>query len=246
VGKNHELLGMRLTYDMRENVSAIISQWNPAFWQDISVNNAKELACRAHLGYAKGKQVGRIVEEGADWAVEYFRKGETRKFGWYKLFFHGLLLCLILNDRARIERLCQWARPTRKPDYNPILPDEMQLFCLCVASLFQKNPAPGFESLAAKVAATRNKEIRLLSRAFDAVRKSDPIAFEKAILECIKFQQTKPRPEPDAYFMEDWLPLHANLVYLAGLQSGLKAPKYPAKVSAYLMTPESVGIGRKA
>jgi hypothetical protein len=45
--------------------------------------------------------------------------------------------------------------------------------------------------------------------------------------------------------MEDWLPLHANTVFLAGLQLGLKRPKYPDNIAAYLMTPESVGFGRK-
>ena len=53
---------------------------------------------------------------------------------------------------------------------------------------------------------------------------------------------SKPKPDPDAYFMEDWLPLHANTIYLAGLTRGLNRPNYPPEIAAYLMTPESVGF----
>jgi hypothetical protein len=242
---NSEIIGVRIDYDMQENVANIIRDWNPEFWREHSVNNAKELACRAHLGYAKGEDICRIVREGANWAVAYFEEGDTKKYGWYNLLSHGLLLCLLINNEILRNTLCNWAKPGKKPDYNPVLPNEIQLLYLCIASLFQEKPARQFEMLAAKVAANRNKEIRLVSRAFDAVKKPDQAEFENAILECVEYHKTKPKPDPDAYFLEDWLPLHGNTIYLAGLQLGLKAPKYPANIAAYLMTPESVGFKSK-
>jgi hypothetical protein len=75
----------------------------------------------------------------------------------------------------------------------------------------------------------------------DAVVARDQSAFAAAVEGCVRHHMTKPRPSPAATFLEDWLPLHANTIYLAGLALGLERPAFPRPVGAYLMTPESVG-----
>lgn len=243
--KAYELVGMQLTYDMGENIKAVIEGFVPEILADTTVNDAKELACRIHLGYASPDDVVRsIIQRGADWAVEYFRKGDVREIrgGWYHPLSYGLLLCLLIQDNRKVASLCSWPKPTKRPEYKGPLEDEIQLMYLVLGSLFQQSPDKRFENLRTKIAASRLKNVRVLSRALDAVVARDQNAFANAIEECVKHHMTKPKPEPDAYFMEDWLPLHANTIYLAGLQLGLDRPDYPPEVAAYLMTPESVGF----
>lgn len=242
---NYEILGMRLSYDMRENIEAIVNQFDPALLQNIAPNDSKEVACRIHLGYSPpSPKTRKILEEGAGWCVEHFQRGDTRDVvgGWFDPLFYGMVLCLLTKDTAKLRSICSWAKPTKRPEYKGPLEDEVQLLYLVLASLFQDKPDKRFEKVRDKIAANRSKNVRVLSKALDAVISRDQEAFAAAIEACVKHHMTKPKPDPAAYFMEDWLPLHANTIYLAGLALGLHRPNYPPEVAAYLMTPESVGF----
>ena len=138
--------------------------------------------------------------------------------------------------------ICSWATPKKRTEYKGPLEDEMQLLYLVLASLFQDKPDKGFEKLRAKIAASRNKNVHVLSKALNAVIERDQDAFAAAIESAVRHQMTKPKPACDATYMEDWLPLHANAVYLVGLALGLKKPTFSSPIDAYLMTPETVGF----
>lgn len=152
-------------------------------------------------------------------------------------------MCFLTNDVDGLHVITGWAKPTRKPDYNPVLPDEFQYLYLILGSLFQDKASPGFKKLLERITSKRHKELRLLAQALVAIEERDQEQFEKSIDACVRHHMTKPKPGPSASFMEDWLPLHANTIYLAGLELGLGRPDYPAEIAAYLMTPESVGFG---
>jgi hypothetical protein len=244
--KNYEVIAVRLDYDMAGNVAALIEQFDPQLLQNQTPNDAKELAARVHLGFASATDRTRaILTEGACWTVEYFSRGDVResKGGWFRPFSRGMLLCLLIQSYEKLKSLCSWVKPTRKPEYQGPLADENQLMYLILGSLFREDPAKGFDRLGAKIDACRIKEVRLLKKALDAVANRDEGAYPTAIEACVRHHMTKPKPAPDGYFMEDWLPLHANTIYLAGLQLGLQRPDYPTEIAAYLMRPETVGFG---
>lgn len=242
---NSEIIGIKLSYDMNENLKAIVEHFDPEFWQDAAPNEAKELACRVHLGFgAPDARIRRIVQQGAEWVHSYLAKGDTHeiKGGWYHPLSRGMLLCLLTNDEAKLRSICSWAKPTKRPEYKGPLEDEIQLLYLVLASLFQDKPDKRFEKLWEKIGANRSKSVRVLSKALDAVISRDQEAFNTAIEACVRHHMTKPKPDPGAYFMEDWLPLHTNTICLVGLALGLNRPNYPPEIAAYLMTPESVGF----
>ena len=245
--KNYEIIGMRLDYDVVEQIRIASSQFDLQLLQDLAPNDAKETACYIHLGFVPATdELRSIIKQGADWVVEYFKKGDVRevKGGWYHPLFHGMLLCLLIDDDSKLRSICSWATPRKRPEYKGPLPDEIQLMYLVLASFFQENPSKGFERLRTKIAACRTREVRLLSKALTAMAERDEGEFARAIQKCVEHHKRKPKPDPDAFFMEDWLPLHANVVYLVGLKLGLERPEYPDQIQAYLMTPESVGFGR--
>lgn len=237
---------MQLSYNVDECIERCIAEFDPVLSGSSTPNDAKELACRAHMGYCDSGRLRNIILQGADWAVKHLEKGDTREMvgGWYHPLSRGMLLCLLTNDTLRLKRLCAWAKPTKKPEYKGPLEDEIQLLYLVLSSLFQTAPDKKFEMLRQKIAACRVRNVKLLSNALDAVINGDQQSFGKAIEEYIKYHKSKPKPAQDAYFMEDWLPLHANVIYLIGLQRGLKPPDYPPEIAAYLMTPETVGFGK--
>jgi hypothetical protein len=243
--ENHEIIGMQLTYDVGEWANRCLERFVSHRMSDLTLNDAKEDACMVHLGFVAPDKLPDIVRQAADCAVEYFEKGDTREInsGWYHPLFYGLLLCLLIGDERKIVSLCSWATPTKRLEYEGAVEDEIQWLYLVLASFFQEKPDKRFEKLRAKIAACRTKNVRVLSHALDAVAERDQADFAKAIEACVRHHMTKPKPKPDGHFMEYWLPLHANVIYLAGLHLGLDKPAYPPEIAAYLMTPASVGFG---
>lgn len=243
--KNWELIGVQLDFDVVEASRRALARFDPELLQNLIANDGKEVACYLHLGFVPPTDELRdIIRQGAEWAVEYFRKGDVReiKGGWFHPLWYGMLLCLVIDDEEKLRSLCSWATPRKRPEYKGPLPDEIQLMYLVLASFFQERPVKGFDRLRAKIAACRTREVRLLSNALSAVAERDAGEFAVAIRKCVERHKRKPKPDPDVFFMEDWLPLHANVVYLVGLKLGLERPSYPDNIGAYLMTPESVGF----
>lgn len=241
---NYQLIGIQLTYDMAEEVKAILATFDPTNFSDMTLNLVKELVCRVHLGYASPGCVPDLVRQSVDWAVNYFEAGDTHwtKGGWFGPLSLGLLLGLLLGEDKKIFSLCSWAKPNRRLHYQGPLEDEIQRLYLVLASLFQEHSDSRFEKVRKKIAACRTRNVRVLSRALEAVANRDDEGFAPAIEACVKHHLTKPKPRPDAHYMEDWLPLHANTIYLAGIRLGLPRPQYAPAIAAYLMTPESVGF----
>lgn len=129
----YKIIGMQLSYDMTENVRVIVEEFDPEFWQETTPNNAKELACRIHLGYAPpNARTREILREGAEWVCRYLAKGDTRdiKGGWYHPLSRGMLLSLLIKDTEKLRSICSWAKPTKRPEYKGPLEDEIQLSIL--------------------------------------------------------------------------------------------------------------------
>ncbi len=113
---------------------------------------------------------------------------------------------------------------------------------LLIASQFQSDPPPGFDELMNKISACRVRQVRLLCKALTAVIDRDSPGFSVAIQKCVEYQKSRPKPEPKDFSAEDWLPLHANVIYLTGLKLGLDNLNSSDDIAAHLMTPESVGL----
>lgn len=244
---NHKIIGIQLAYDMKKSVRELVNSFHPDLLDEVTPLDGKEIAYSVHLGYVTPDDVLRdIMRRGADCAIAHFEeKGDTRKdHGSY--LYQGLMLCLLMGDRTRLVRLCACITPRKRPiqfGWPFEEEDEIYWIYLVLAGFFQEKPDKRFDKLRAAIAACRTRNVRVLSRALEAVAQRDEEAFAPAIQACVEHHRTKPKPRPDWRLLGDWMPRHANAIYLAGLCLGLKQPTYPPEIAAYLMTPESVGFG---
>lgn len=206
-----------------------------------------------HLGFKFLPEYISFVKSTPPQVAMYIVGEDFAIDGWYWAFTRGLLLSLLAGDDDSLQQLCDWSKPkVKRDDYCPA--DEEELLApLIVASLFQKKPSTKFRQTAEKFTTSRKREFKLLGNAIIALHERDQESFVKSVQEHVQIYQKKPLPQVKragkievgtSTYVNDWLSLPMNIIYLAGLKLGLADPKFPKDIMAYLITPQSAKLAK--
>ena len=162
-----------------------------------SLHTCSELIRAQHLGaQVPTEQLREGVCKAVDTTIDYFSAGRISVDGWFKQLSGCIFLCSFCGEAERLQQACEWATPRKKPEYQGILDDEIQILHLVLASLFQAKPAAGFRRLLAKCRESSKTRIRLLANMVDAIDRDDQPAFEQAARRAVKNYRKRRLPDP--------------------------------------------------
>jgi hypothetical protein len=235
---------MHIHEDMSETPESMRRRIESAM-PDTALNDVKEFLFQKHAGYEVPlEKIHDQIHKCTSWVVEHFASGNVTEMngGWFHPLSYGMLITLAVGDNGKFKEICQWAKPSTKPEYKGPVPDEIQKLYLVLASQFQESPSLEFHRLVDEISASKKRDVKLLAATLRSLVEKNEKGFAISIVRCVEAHAKKRKPSPDAYFMEDWFPIHANTVYLVGLALGMQRPNLPPEIAAYLMTPESIGF----
>lgn len=197
-----------------------------------------ELIRAHHLGgKVPGTTLLQAIHDSVDATIGYFDVGKTTIDGWYRQLSDGIFLCSFCGLDEKLTRICGWATPRKKPQYEGPLDDEVQKLHLVLASLSQSKPTPGFRRLLTNCLESRKTRIRLLANMIDAIIRNDQDAFEKSTRKAVQNYRKRKAPDSNLALLTEWLPVHINTAYHAGLCRGMVDCGFPDNISSYLCGP---------
>jgi hypothetical protein len=112
-----------------------------------------------------------------------------------------------------------------------------------VAASLRPELHAGLNKVEARIRKCRLAGTKLLFEAWDAARNEDQHGFEVAFVKSLEHFSAN-------YVLGmiaiEWIAPHHSVVGLAARRLGVKLPKLPPELDAVVITPESLGLSRKA
>ncbi|EMI25660.1 hypothetical protein RESH_03752 [Rhodopirellula europaea SH398] len=233
-------IGFHVTFSLQELVESLLQHAEEDGHNKRNQHICCELICARHLGAnVPLPKLIKLASDSVDSAIEYFDAGKTSLDGWYRPLSEGIFLCGYLDMNERMERLCQWATPRKKPGYESPLDSEIQELTLVTAGLFQGDFKPGFGRKLSRCSDSRKARVRLLANIVQAIVDEDQDAFHVSTQKAVQNYRKRRAPDPNLALLSECLPVHINTAYYAGLCRGMSRCDFPDNIAAYLYRPMS-------
>lgn len=268
--KRHEVLGKQLHATLEYTLHSLFvrgeakykertapGQIQQQFNRSLRIGDMVNCAVLEHLGYGPIEGLRKHLDNGVDYACEYFfgdwwRADESdakaldktrpdRRLRWFDVLPNALLLGALTQRWNDVSKICSWFDASIELEYQAgqIEDEYMQLF-LCIASNLAPQPMPGIESVFAKVKACRTKRVKLLCAAWEAAIAKDQKVFDKAFKESVsQFLKQDAENAPNVSF---WVALPQSTIWLIAERNDLKFPELPEQLDAAVVRRQTIGL----